>query len=399
MINELLFNKIITAEKINTHSHFKPKSVSEEISLRFLIERSYLSWHRLPLLSTQEERSFYILNEGSRSYFVYLMRAIQDIYKINDPLTAENWELYDSIIRREGNVPGMQESILKKCCRYKTSLLDAYWLPGSDNQKRQLYTPVFRIDPYLFAYDKNITNHDHHNTWTLHNKVFACLHEYIEFFKDLIRNQIASGCVALKCAVAYDRPLIVDNPTFDEASKVFDNKNYTEKDVKAFQDYMINQACRLAAQLDVPLQWHTGLGCLKDTRALEPLSLIQRHPATNFVLFHGSYPWTGDIPALLHNYRNVYADICWMPLLSPTKAKSTLHELIEIAPADHILWGCDTSTPEESYGACIALAEILSEVLHEKIISGYLDFTRSDLLIHQILMGNALKLYRLSDFT
>lgn len=77
------------------------------------------------------------------------------------------------------------------------------------------------------------------------------------------------------------------------------------------------------------------------------------NPDTKFVLFHCSFPWADDVTGLLHAYRNVYCDLCWLPILSPSAAEYTLHQLIEIGTSDKICWGCDTWTSEESYGARI----------------------------------------------
>jgi len=85
---------------------------------------------------------------------------------------------------------------------------------------------------------------------------------------------------------------------------------------------------------------------------------------------HGSYPWTSDIAGLTHAYPNVWADLCWLPLISPTAAQSLMHELIDVCNADRLVWGCDTWTSEESYGARLAFLEVLSQVLYERIEKG-----------------------------
>jgi predicted TIM-barrel fold metal-dependent hydrolase len=123
--------------------------------------------------------------------------------------------------------------------------------------------------------------------------------------------------------------------------------------------------------------------------------VIKKNPDTKFVLFHASFPWTDDILALLHNCPNVYADICWLPLLSPTSAEHTLHQLIEVGTSDKISWGCDTWTSEESYGARLAVNSVLSNVLDAKVKSGY--FTPADAIqmAENILRNNAKELYKL----
>jgi predicted TIM-barrel fold metal-dependent hydrolase len=88
---------------------------------------------------------------------------------------------------------------------------------------------------------------------------------------------------------------------------------------------------------------------------------------------HGSYPWIGDIAGLTHNYPNVWADICWLPLISSAAAYSLLHELIDVCDANRVVWGCDTWTGEESYGARLAFLDVLSRVLYERVEAGLLN--------------------------
>ena len=111
---------------------------------------------------------------------------------------------------------------------------------------------------------------------------------------------------------------------------------------------------------------------MNGTNAINMLNIIKKHPETRFVLFHGSYPWIDDIMGLLHVLPNVYPDICWLPIISPSAAEHALHQLIEVGTADKVCWGCDTWTSEESYGARLAVNMVLENVLTKKIKTGIL---------------------------
>jgi len=123
--------------------------------------------------------------------------------------------------------------------------------------------------------------------------------------------------------------------------------------------------------------------------------VISKTPDTKFVLFHCGYPWIDDIGGLLHAYPNVYPDLCWLPLISPTASKRMLHELIEVGTSDKVCWGCDTWTSEESYGALLAIRHTLASVLSEKIKEGYLCKEDARNIIDNILYKNASRLYKL----
>jgi predicted TIM-barrel fold metal-dependent hydrolase len=145
----------------------------------------------------------------------------------------------------------------------------------------------------------------------------------------------------------------------------------------------------------MPIQCHTGLGRLKGTNAMAMEEVISKNPATKFVLFHCSYPWLDDINGLLHNYGNVYPDLCWLPLISTSAAVRMLHEMIEVGTSDKICWGCDTWTSEESYGALLALRFVLAKVLKEKIEDGYLCLSDARYIVDNIMYNNAARLYSL----
>jgi predicted TIM-barrel fold metal-dependent hydrolase len=228
----------------------------------------------------------------------------------------------------------------------------------------------------------------------MYGREFGDLDAFTDFVSGLIAENVKNGSVCIKNAIAYDRTVNFKETEKDKAAKVF-SSDASAEDIRHFQDYLFLYICRVAAELDVPVQCHTGLGCLDGTRAIGLNEIIEKNPETKFVLFHASFPWTNDVLALLHNYPNVYVDICWLPLLSPTAAVNTLHELIEVGTSDKICWGCDTWTSEESYGARLAVNSVLTDVLDAKVSSGYLCANGAEQVARNILFNNAKTLYKL----
>lgn len=143
--------------------------------------------------------------------------------------------------------------------------------------------------------------------------------------------------------------------------------------------------------------------------------LTQWHKAKNVVIGAGSVV-TKDIPdnviavgnplqsdpcksisEFKKSQPNVYADLCWLPLISTSAAKRFLREALEIGGSNRILWGCDTWTSEESYGAVLAFRRVVSEVLSEMCQEGYLSCEEACYTAGQIWRGNALKLFGFED--
>ena len=142
----------------------------------------------------------------------------------------------------------------------------------------------------------------------------------------------------------------------------------------------------------MPIQIHTGLGLLRGSNAMQLQPLIDRNKDTTFLLMHGSYPWTSDIAGLAHVYPNVWADLCWLPLISTTAAHRLLHELIDVCDANRVIWGCDTWTSEESYGARLAFFNVLTQVLCERVESGLMRQQDAKRYARAIMHDNASRL-------
>lgn len=143
--------------------------------------------------------------------------------------------------------------------------------------------------------------------------------------------------------------------------------------------------------------WHdlTGMGRLRQSNAMWLREAIEKNPATKFVLLHCSYPWTQDVSALLRYYPNVYPDLSFLPLLSTVACQHTLHDMIEGGTSEKVCWGCDTWTPEESYGLLLAFRHSVVRTMTEKVEAGYLSLEDARTVMDNIAYHNAKVLYKL----
>lgn len=380
---------------INTHSHHLRDGYFERFSLKAVLKNSYVNWYQVPLKGTYESRANYLEKNRYNSYFVWLERSLQKLYEFHEPLTPNNWDELSSRIEKAHSDREYHMDILRDKCNYKKIILDTYWQPGSDNDKPDIFTPTFRVDPFFFGYSPNVRDHDGNSPYKLYSNVPQDLDEYISFIKNLIVQKKGQGCIALKCAIAYDRDLNFAKVSKDKAYKALkmDDAHRTAEDIKAYQDYVFWKICEIAAELKLPIQCHTGMGQLTGTNALAMKEIIESNPDTKFVIFHCSYPWLDDVNAMLRSYDNVYPDLCWLPILSTSAAVRMLHELIEGGTSDKVCWGCDTWTSEESYGALLAFRFVLGKVLKEKIEDGYITLNDAKKIIDNIMYNNAFKLY------
>ncbi len=379
-----------TREIVNTHSHYRLPEAPR--TLDGLIENSYVSWLKVPMGADEAGRADFLARVRHNTYFVWLEKALQALYGFSEGLTAAKWDEWSRAIEHD-SLP--DERILRYVCRYRAIVLDAYWNPGADH-RMSLFTPTFRINPFLYGYDPAASDHNGNNALRLYGVSPEGPDEYLNFMRETIRRKKAEGCVALKCASAYDRALNFEPASRDEAARAMRaGANATAGEIRAFQDWVFFQLCRIAAEEDLPFQCHTGLGQIDRTNALQLLSAIRQNPETRFVLFHGGYPWTADIAALAHNFPNVYVDLCWLPILSTSAAERFLNEMLDVTTADKLTWGCDTWTPQESYGALLAMRTVLCRTLATRVDLGLTDLEGALDLVARILSENASALYKI----
>ena len=405
---ELLFEAEQVRNTVNTHCHHLPSAAFESISLHKLMQMTYIGWSNAWFPDTPAERTAYIERNACNTYFQWMARSVGQLYGNGTPLDASNWDAIDAALQFAHAKHGHDLRLLVDVCGYSRIILDKYERPGHNLWHPELFQPTFRCDMFLHGYaadgqDQNGNSpYDH-----LDVDATASLEEYIQSVSRAIASKKKDGCVALKLAIAYERDLAFENTDPAKASLALQAArnekglsptgngtslaNQTE--IRNYQDYVVYRLAGLAADSGMPFQIHTGLGKLDRSNAICLRRLIDRNPETRFVLFHCGYPWMDDVLGLLHNYRNVYPDLCWLPLISTSAAIRFIREAFEVGDANRLTWGCDTWTSEESHGALLAIRHSLSSALASMCREGLVDLPYAKQLVHGVLYKNAQALY------
>lgn len=380
---------------ISTHSHHLRDEEFRDFTLKRLLNNSYVSWSGLSLEDNYDSRKVYLENVRYKSYFIWLQKALFELYGIRKPLSADNWDLVSDQITTRHQDPDFHLTLLKDTCGYEKIIIDTYWNPGTNNGHPELFAPTYRINHFLFGYDRAVKDHNGNNPYTYYADDIRDIDQYILYIRKIIQLKKEEGCVSLKSALAYDRSLDFTEVDKEKAQKAFGQGRHmvTKEDIRNFGDFVFLEICKIAGEIDLPLQCHTGSGIYQKTNALQLYEAIQKNPGTRFVLFHGGYPWTEDICALAHYFPNVYPDFCWMPLLESPASIRLMDSLIEICLSDRICWGCDTWTSEESYGALLAMRFVLAKVLSQKVSDCYFTIDDAKNIAENILYNNPKKLY------
>ncbi len=389
------FENLSQLTAVNTHCHHLPDEQQAAMGLADILAHSYVSfeWCGVNTPTCAAEFDAWHAKLGGRSYYHWLTNAMQKLYGMDEPLCAKTWDAYDARAKECHADPNWHVKVLKEDCHYHAVMLDTYWNPGCDNGHGELLRPSLRVNPFLFGYNNTAGDHNDTNAQRLYTDHFIDdMDEYEALLYRTVEDFLVKGAVSLKLPTAYDRTLEITAPTKEQAQKVF--RDATPENIRNFQDYMFQKICEAAAHFDVPLQIHTGLGKLSHSNAMGLRDLIYANPDTKFVIFHGSYPWMDDFCGLAHNCPNVYPDICWLPLISPTAAIRTLDELMDVCNMDRVCWGCDTWTSEESYGARLAGEYVIQTAAAKKVADGMWDRETADRFVRAIFHDNAKRLYK-----
>jgi len=386
-MKQQLLDYLKTIRPVSSHSHHLPAAEYVGMTLPGIFDNSYCRWmDTTPRTAAQAET--YLAKNGCNNYVRWLRAAIEELYGL--PLTAANFDELSRRVERAHTDLAWQLRILEEKCGYERIMLDAYWKPGDDLGRRSLFEPVLRCNMFAVCVRPGETDHNGNSPFAFLGRTFDDFDAYLQAIRTLM-----SPYKAIKFAVAYDGDNDIRHFDKSKARLAFHNPSAASPHRKAYYDYMIFRLCEFAGELGIPVQIHTGMGNLNKSAPLYLKELIAALPKVKFDLFHCGVPWTDDLLALLHNYPNVWADLCWLPLISTTVARRFIREALEIGNAHRIVWGCDTWTSEESYGALLAGRDAVATALSSMREDGTITDDYALYIAKRIWRDNGMELYGL----
>lgn len=390
-----IFGEIRNYPVISTHCHHLPDEEYTGADLRFVLKNSYAGWVAPPPdFKDMNAVAEYISRYRCNSYFRWLFAALEELYRI--PFRIDTVEALDDAVKRAYVNQNHHLNVLNKDCRYVRVVNERQPSPGSNLNHPELFSPSARCDCYFSGYVRDKAEPNGFYPYSsFENPDISTLAEYIGQMRLAIANYKKNGSVALKVAIAYERPLRFENTSAAAAAKAFNNPHATPGEINDFGDYVMFEIAAAAAENDLPLQIHTGMGILDATNPMGLLKLIRSNPETKFHLLHGGFPWTDDTYALLSGFENVWSDTCWLPYLSTRRAREYLITALEVSDAYRLTWGCDAWMPEDSKGALTAMENVLSEALAEMVDDGAFNMSYALFLANRILYHNARGLFNI----
>jgi predicted TIM-barrel fold metal-dependent hydrolase len=330
-------------------------------------------------------------------YGTCLRIAVRDLFGVPD-LNGQTYTRLSEAIANSRRT-GWYRHVLKEKARIAVSIQDDFRTAVD----RELFAPVVRMEHFACATTRgDLRNIEADTGQTVHS-----LDDLVQAMHAALDRDLGAGAVGVKIGIAYRRTIRFEKVQRCDAERVFTRlfghlgEGPSWEEARPLQDYMFHQITRAAVEHDVPIQIHTGLqegngNVLENSNPLLLTNLCLEYPQAKFDLFHGGYPFTGEALALAKNFSNVFLDLCWLYIISPSAGARMLHEAIETIPANKIFaFGGDFIIPEGSYGHSVMARRVVSRVLTEKVEEGYLTEDEAVALARRMLRENPAALFRL----
>lgn len=392
---------------------------NRDVGLARLLRESYAGWtqRRPSLLSVGRpaagepageqavggwaEIAPYFEGSGTNAFVRNIVHALQRLYGLKDAcVTEKNWAGLDSRIREKHADPGWNASVMERA-GVVLAITDQYTDPLADATSAlgERYRSVLRINAFAMGWHAESRDHNSNSAREMLGRLGMqprTFDEYLETFPRVLDLLPGLHKVGLKNALAYDRSVNFDDVDYDTARNAWGKREPAPAEKKAFGDVVVNEWCRLAGDRDIPVQMHLGTAMVRGSRPLEAAGLIERNPRTRFLLMHLAWPWTDELLGMAFVYRNIWLDLTWSWLLSPSRFPDSLRQAVDVLPDEsRMMIGGDTWHVEEMYGAISLARELVGETLESCVRGNQFSSHQAERLARKILRDNAAGFFRL----
>ncbi len=243
---------------------------------------------------------------------------------------------------------------------------------------------------------------------SLADRHVTSLDEFLEGVFVIFQRCVERGVVGIKDQSAYERTLAFDLPSKPEAEAQFnrllsDPRNSLGwPEGKPLNDYLFHQYMRFARELGLPVQVHTGhmagiRNRVDKTNAAHLAPVLELHRDVRFDLFHGNWPYMGDLLFLGKNYPNVALDLCWLHIIDPQYARELLERAVLTLPHTKIHgFGGDYGDVPEYVAGHLRLARMnIASALTHLVESDWLTEEQAAALAADWLFNNPNRFFNL----
>jgi len=417
---EALLEYIRTLTIIDTHEHLDPFEEKRPSETDFLQEylRHYFNSdlvssglplkdldvvldHSKPLMDRWRLVEPFWENARNTGYGRALDHSVRILYGIPG-INSKTAEALDAAFQASLK-PGHYRHVLKDICRIQTSILDA--LDHETREcDRELFSPLFMSDDWIHP-----QSFDFMTAWAeKHGIRLHRLEDWEDACTHAFEEAVGQGIVAVKCALAYERPIAFPRPHYADADAAFCDaasagltvgRGVKRAPGEAFENHMMHFICRLAGKHGITFQIHTGIqeGYGNNLYASYPVhlnNLFHEYPEVKFDVFHISYPWYMELATLSKQFQNVFIDMCWSHIISPEASVKALSEFLDAVPVNKIsAFGGDYVFIDGVPGH-LHMAQIdVARALDMKIEQGFFDIDEAKAVSKKLFYENPASLF------
>jgi predicted TIM-barrel fold metal-dependent hydrolase len=170
---------------------------------------------------------------------------------------------------------------------------------------------------------------------------------------------------------------------------------------KPLDDWILHELMRIARDLQLPVQIHTGhmAGIRNDatkTNAAHFRSVLELHQEVRFDLFHGNWPYAGDWLYLAKNYPNVALDCCWLHVIDSRYARRVLADSLVTVPHSKVHgFGGDYGLLEYACGHLVIARDNIAAALAEMVDDGWIGLDEARQVAADWLFNNPNEFFKL----
>ncbi len=287
------------------------------------------------------------------------------------------------------------------------SYVDAFLFPLSTKAEAAATPDRQKLFPMEAQLLKTYLNNLHET------KLPATLDSYLkQVVTATLESQQKAGCLAVKFEAAYLRSLDVEDPTLQQAQKIYgqyiNGGEPSHKEGKCLQDYIFRYIAREAGRLGMAVHIHSypAAGDYFVASDCDPLLLesVFNDPGlrnTNFVILHGGGEFWQHTTAMLWK-PNVYTDFSLMSQLwTPRELAATLRHWLSQFP-EKVLFATDADAfgpglgwEMSAYLAASSGREALTLALSGMVADHEISLNRAKEIATMVMRGNANTLYHL----
>jgi hypothetical protein len=310
------------------------ESAVQNLDVKLLFDAAKPLAERWPVLENAWKRTKYT------GYGMVTRRALQHFYGEDDLSLEALQRIQGKLI--DFSDPANYEDVLDQI-GIRVRIADVWFNAGALDGRLKL-PPRSRLAISLPSYHAIKSYADVQKNAEVLKRTITSLDEYIDACHEIFVCCKKFGAVCFKDQSAYERTLSFGNPTRSEAEAAFNwimadprrSLAYPDGN-KPLGDYLFHQFMRMARDLDLPVQIHTGhmAGIWNDivkTNAIGLSGLLELHRETRFDLFHANWPYSGELLYLGKNYPNVAIDFCWANMVDPIYCQQMFQQAISCMP-------------------------------------------------------------------